>query len=227
MSTPPPGGVQQGYPNPYGHQGGASTPPPYNLSPAPSGGGGRRNTGVIVGSAVAAIIAVSTVIIAIALSGGGDDNGGNQANRSPAPVRSEQQPAGTGGGDTNGQNAEDVTNEGGNEGGEATEDDGEDGDGGFKGEDTSKTIDASECTEAHDSFLEKGNKSMPDLTFKHLNSVKDCIREAGWKLDEVEYEDENLYGKNTVLSQSPRPYQAFDPKEDEITLTVSTGEPSS
>ncbi|HEX5568265.1 MAG TPA: protein kinase [Streptomyces sp.] len=224
VSAPSSGGVQQGYPGPYGPQGGASTPPPYNLPPAPSGGGGRRNTGVIVGSAVAAIIAVSALVIAVSLSGGGDGDGGNRADRSPVPTRSgQQQPAGTGGGDTNGQNAEDTT-----AGNGADNEDGDDGDdGGFKDEDTSKTIDASECTEAHDSFLEKGKKSMPDLTFKHLGSVKDCIRKAGWKLEEVEYEDENLYGKNTVLSQSPRPHQAFDPEDDEITLTVSTGQPSS
>ncbi|WP_101253944.1 Stk1 family PASTA domain-containing Ser/Thr kinase [Streptomyces barkulensis] len=221
---------QQGYstpvPGPYGPQGGAPTPPPYTLSPQPQPPGGGRNTGVIVGSAVAAIIVVAAVIIAVTLNGGGGGGEDPRAGESPGPVRTAEQPAGTGGGDsgggtggqeTDGDGAGTDTDDGG--------DDGEDGDSGFKDEDTSKTIDPAKCTEASESLFDKGKTSMPDLTFKHLDSVKDCVREAGWILDDVEYEDENLYGKNTVLKQSPEAYEGFDPKKDKITLTVSTGHP--
>ncbi|PJF01568.1 serine/threonine protein kinase [Streptomyces carminius] len=214
---------QQGYqtptPGPYGHpQAGAATPPPYTISPQPGGGGGRKNTSMIVGSAVAAIIVVSAVIVAIALSNNGDE-GGKQAGGDPKPDRTTEQPAGTGG-ETGGQQTD---------GGDDDPDDGGDdgGDDGFKEEDPSKTIDPAKCTDASDSFIEKGKKSMPDLTFKHLDSVKDCIRKAGWILGDVEYEDENLYGKNTVLKQTPTAYGALDPKKDRITLTVSTGKPAS
>ncbi|GAA2384481.1 Stk1 family PASTA domain-containing Ser/Thr kinase [Streptomyces glaucosporus] len=210
-STPPPAPAYSvPAPGPYGHQGhqgGAPTPPPYGSSPAPSSGG-RRNTTVLVGSAVAAIVAVSALIIALTVNSGGDEP---EARNSPVPVRSSEQPAATAGGDTDGQSV----------------DDGETGDdGGFKDEDKSKTIDPAKCTDASESIIEKGKTSMPDLTYKHLDSVKTCIREAGWVLKEVEYEDENLYGKNTVLEQSPSAYEAFDPKKDSIVLTVSTGNPA-
>ncbi|GAA2467734.1 protein kinase domain-containing protein [Streptomyces macrosporus] len=223
-STPPPApAYSTPTPGPYAHQGGAPTPPPYNGPSSASSGGGRRNTTVLVGSAVAAIIAVSALIIVIALNGGDGGNGGNQANDSRTPVQSTEQPAGTTGGDTGGTG-------GGDTGGQSTDndnaDEAEDEDGGFKDEDKTKTVDAAKCTDATESIFEKGKKSMPDLTYKHLDSVKTCIREAGWVLDDVEYEDENLYGKNTVLEQSPKPYEAFDPKEDKITLTVSTGNPA-
>jgi serine/threonine protein kinase len=226
------GAVQQGYatptPGPYGHQGGAPTPPPYTMSPAGNGGGGggRRNTGVVVGSAIAAIIVVSAVIIAVALNNGGGKD--PQAGASPTPVQTTEQPAGTGGdtggGDTGGDTGGRQTD--GTDSGTDTDSDTGTDTGGFKDEDTSKTIDPTKCTEASESIFDKGKTSMPDLTFKHLDSVKECVRAAGWILDDVEYEDENLYGKNTVLKQSPTPYQGFDPKEDKITLTVSTGNPA-
>ncbi|CAL9470766.1 Serine_threonine-protein kinase PknD [Streptomyces sp. enrichment culture] len=225
------GAVQQGYstpaPGPYGHQGGAPTPPPYTISPSPQPSGGGRNTGVLVGSAIAAIIVVAAVIIAVSLNGGGEES--PRAGESPGPVQTVEQPAGTGGGESGGDT-------GGGTGGQETDgadtgtdtDDsgGDDDGGGFKDEDTSKTIDPAKCTDASESIFDKGKTNMPDLTFKHLDSVKECVREAGWILDDVEYEDENLYGKNTVLKQSPRAYEGFDPKKDKITLTVSTGHPA-
>ncbi|MBN3929240.1 serine/threonine protein kinase [Streptomyces verrucosisporus] len=218
------GPVQQGYstpvPGPYGPQGGAPTPPPYTVPPQPSGG---RNTGVIVGSAVAAIIVVAAVIIAVTLNGGSGED--PRAGESPGPVRTAEQPAGTGGGDSGGTGGQETEGEGTGTDTDDGGDDGDDGDDGFKDEDTSKTIDPAKCTEASESLFDKGKTSMPDLTFKHLDSVKDCVREAGWVLEDVEYEDENLYGKNTVLKQSPEAYDGFDPKKDKITLTVSTGHP--
>ncbi|MGK5498553.1 protein kinase domain-containing protein [Streptomyces sp. URMC 125] len=210
-STPPPApAYSTPAPGPYGHQG-PPTPPPYAGSPSPSGGG-RRNTPVVVGSVVAAVIVLSSVIVAVALD---NDGGGTRAGGDPTPGHSVQQPA-TAGGGTGGT---------GSDTGSRQTDDGT-GDSGFKDEDPSKTIDSTKCTEAGESFIDKGKTSMPDLTFKHLDSVKECIRKAGWILDDVEYEDENLYGKNTVLDQSPSAYEGFDPKKDKITLTVSTGNPS-
>ncbi|MTE19941.1 protein kinase [Streptomyces sp. TRM43335] len=210
-SPPPAPAYPSPPPGPYGHQG-APTPPPYAMSPAPSGtGGGRRNTSVVVGSVVAAIIVVSAVIVAVALNGGTEDD--PQAGGDPSPSRSaQQQPAATGGdtGDADGRQTDDDNG----------------GDSGFKDEDPSKTIDPTKCTDASASIFDKGKTTMPDLTFKHLDSVKECVRKAGWILEDVEYEDENLYGKNTVLEQSPSAYEGFDPKKDKITLTVSTGNPS-
>ncbi|HWM36564.1 MAG TPA: protein kinase [Streptomyces sp.] len=233
-STPPPAGVQQPYQpqqqfggfgpstppppshnpmgqytpgSPYGTQqgGGAHTPPPYTLSPQPpgGGGGGKNNTPVIVGSAVAAVVVVTAVIVALVVTNGK----GQQADDKPsatvsAPEVTQDKPAADSGGSGDG----DETDE-------------------FKPEDKSKTIETTRCTQASDSYTEKGKKILPDFTYKNLASVKECIKEAGWKMDEVSYENENIWGKNMVLEQSPDGIDAFDPDKDKIELTVSTGKP--
>ncbi len=229
--TPPPPGVQQPYApqqyggfgpstppppsqnpmgqyaagSPYAAQQGAHTPPPYTLSPTPPGGGGGRksNTGAIIGSVVGAIVVVTAVIIALVVNGGGEDS--PEADSSPsatvtAPAPDDEpsaEPSDTGGGD----------------------------DDEIKPEDKSKTIETTRCTNASDSYSEKGKKTLPDFTYRNLASVKKCIREAGWKLGDVSYKDENIWGKNMVLEQDPEGIDPFDPKKDEIELTVSTGKP--
>ena len=234
-TPPPPGSVQQPYQqyggfgpstppppshtpmgqyatgSPYGQQGGgAHTPPPYTLTPSPSGGnnrGGKSNTPAFVGSAAAAIVVVAVLIIAITMNSGGGDK--KEADDKPSvstsdtAAPSDSPAAGTDGGTGSG----DSTGE-------------------FKPEDKSKTIETSKCTDATDSYSDKSKKLMPDLTYRNLASVKKCIREAGWKLGDVTYEDENIWGKNMVLEQSPDGIDEFDPKKDEVELTVSTGKPA-
>ncbi|MFE5399450.1 protein kinase [Streptomyces sp. NPDC056568] len=62
---------------PQQHQG-ASTPPPYNLSPsAPasgSAGGGKSNKMVVIGSIAVAVLVVGGLIGALAMNGGGGDD---------------------------------------------------------------------------------------------------------------------------------------------------------
>ncbi|AXK31706.1 serine/threonine protein kinase [Streptomyces armeniacus] len=216
-STPPPtpayGQQQQGYATPaYGQQqgGGAQTPPPYNLSPAGSpggghGGGGKNNTAIMIGSAVVAVAVVIAVIIAVSMSGGEDDP---KADDKPSNTTSA--PPGATGGDA-GTSGEPGTNAPPEEK--------------FKGEDKTKTIDSTECTEAREHYEDKDKVYVPDFTYKNLASVKDCIRKAGWKLGEVTYEDENVWGKNAVLEQTPDDLDGFDPESDKVDLTVSTGQP--
>lgn len=192
--------------SPYGQSGGSSTPPPYTMTPSSGGnghrgGGGGKNTTVIASAAVAAVAVIATVIMVVTMSGG-DDGGGNEADDSKSPGSS-QQDQGSGG--NSGQQKEK-----------------------FKGPDKSNRIEATKCTDAPESFSDRSKVSTPDLRQVNLSSVKDCIRKAGWKLDsDVEKEDENEWGKDTVLDQEPAPSDPFDPKEDTFKLTVSTGQPPS
>ena len=63
---------------------------------------------------------------------------------------------------------------------------------------------------------------MPDLSFKYIDSVKSCLQQAGWHY-KINSEDEHLWGKGIVLTQTPQSYTEFDPKTTTITLVVSTG----
>ncbi|MEU1624062.1 protein kinase [Streptomyces sp. NPDC020096] len=89
--------------------------------------------------------------------------------------------------------------------------------------DPSRTVDPSTCTQASGGFTDSGGKIiMPDLTFKYIDSVKACMNAAGWKY-KLQDEDENVWGKGIVMSESPDKYGEFNPKTDTITLIVSTG----
>jgi tRNA A-37 threonylcarbamoyl transferase component Bud32 len=211
-STPPPpatgpmGQYAPGTPAPYGPQPGQGqhTPPPYTLSPQPSGGGGggKSNTPVIVGSAVAVLVAITAVIIAFVLTSPGDKTADDKPSATAVPETEAPAP-------------------------ETSEEEGEDeGVSGFKPEDKSKTIETTRCTDASDSYSDAGKKIVPDFTYKNLDSVKKCIKAAGWKLGEISHEDENIWGKNMVLEQSPDGIEYLDPEKDKIDLTVSTGKPA-
>ncbi|MEU6174875.1 protein kinase [Streptantibioticus parmotrematis] len=92
--------------------------------------------------------------------------------------------------------------------------------------DPSRTVDQSECTNASDGFGSSSTQvDMPDLTFKYVDSVKSCLQAAGWKYN-VKYEDEQVWGKGTVITTNPTKYSQFNPKKQTITLWVSTGRSS-
>ncbi|MBO8192765.1 PASTA domain-containing protein, partial [Streptomyces oryzae] len=205
--TSPAAGPGYGYPQ--ASHGGPSTPPPYtiNASGGPGNGGGsgkKLSTGAMAGYGLAAVaVIVALVFVIIGLTSGGDDPDPKPtAKPKPTPTK--------------------ATDPGGNSGG----DDGGSDSGGFKGPDKSRTIDSEKCTDATESYSDKGKVLMPDLTIKDLTSVKACLRAAGWKLGEVTTEDENVWGKNTVLDQSPGSIDEFDPKKDKVDLTVSSGQPA-
>ncbi|MFI5667821.1 protein kinase [Streptomyces sp. NPDC051704] len=96
--------------------------------------------------------------------------------------------------------------------------------GGFKGPDTSRTIDPAKCKDPVKSYNDANKYSAPDLTYKNLLSVKACIQASGGKYKIVE-KDEAVYGKDTVLEQNPRAGEKIDKEGTEYTLTVSTGNP--
>ncbi|MFJ3200244.1 protein kinase [Streptomyces sp. NPDC086989] len=96
--------------------------------------------------------------------------------------------------------------------------------GGYKGPDTSRTIDSAKCKDPVKYFSDATKYTAPDLRYKNLLSVKECIQASGGKYKIVE-KDEAVYGKDTVLDQNPRPGDKIDKEGTEYTLTVSTGNP--
>ncbi|KOU32779.1 serine/threonine protein kinase [Streptomyces sp. WM6372] len=95
---------------------------------------------------------------------------------------------------------------------------------GFKGPDTSRTIDAAKCKDPSKHYTDSTKYTAPDLRYKNLLSVKACIQASGGKYKIVD-KDEAVYGKDTVLDQSPRPGDKIEKEGTEYTLTVSTGNP--
>ena len=64
------------------------------------------------------------------------------------------------------------------------------------------------------------DKKIPNLIGKSLSAARQQLRQLGVKIDDVEYEENNLYLPNTVLKQSQREGQSIK-DETEISLTVS------
>ncbi|MFA7761447.1 protein kinase [Streptomyces sp. NPDC048723] len=95
---------------------------------------------------------------------------------------------------------------------------------GFKGPDLTRTIDKKLCSEPVKHYSEAGKYSAPDLKYKNLFSVKECIQASGGRYTIVP-KDEAVYGKDTVLFQSPAAGEKINKEGTEYTLTVSTGNP--
>lgn len=97
---------------------------------------------------------------------------------------------------------------------------------GFRGPDTSKTIDAEECEEPHEAYNDPDKIRLPNFKFKYIGSVKECFQAAGWGDFKIVEVDENTYGEGSVREQFPPAGTDVDPEDmPEITLKVSTGNP--
>ncbi|MGW7380381.1 protein kinase domain-containing protein [Streptomyces sp. NPDC054794] len=96
---------------------------------------------------------------------------------------------------------------------------------GYRGPDTSKTLETTECTEPTESYDDPNKVRLPDFRFKYIKSVKACAQAAGWRVKTVPV-DENTYGDGTVITQFPAADSDVDPKNVEIQLNVSTGNPA-
>ncbi|MET9605076.1 protein kinase [Streptomyces sp. NPDC006512] len=95
---------------------------------------------------------------------------------------------------------------------------------GHKGPDLSRTIDAEKCKKASKSYKDANKVMAPDLRYKNLRSVKECLQAAGWRY-EIEMRDEAVYGQDTVLEQLPAAGTDVAKDDTEFTLIVSTGNP--
>ncbi|MFE7948830.1 protein kinase [Streptomyces sp. NPDC057426] len=96
---------------------------------------------------------------------------------------------------------------------------------GHKGPDLTKTIDVKKCTEPRESSDDPAKFEIPDFTYKNIQSVKDCIQAAGWKITKQTPVDEATYGEGTVLSQYPPAGADASEDDAEFTLEISTGNP--
>ncbi|MGI5456328.1 protein kinase domain-containing protein [Streptomyces sp. CA-249302] len=228
-ATPPPLPVQQPYqpaptPNPYGtpapsptpspsygypQQGGYQTPPPfpqqpqtpapYNLSPQPATPPPSR-----AGDRGNRPVVVIMVIVAIiAVTGVLAAILLNSGKKSSDDSSGSSSSGGTTDVSTSATHAE-----------------------GYRGPDTSKVIDSTECTEPQESYTDENKIRIPDFRFKYIDSVKDCLTAAGWSV-KVEDIDENTYGEGSVIEQSPEAGEDADPDDVQVTLKVSTGNPAS
>ncbi|MFD3325381.1 protein kinase [Streptomyces sp. NPDC058701] len=197
--TPAPQAHAQGgyaYPHtPAPQQYAPHTPPPYTISPA--AGGAQGQGGSAGGGKRNTPVVVSAVAVALLAVGG----------LITAIVMS--------GGD---KDPDDNASPGSSTSASATAKPG------FKDADVSRTIDASKCKEPTKHYSEAGKYIAPDLKYKNLLSVKACIQASGGKYKIVE-KDEAVFGKDTVLSQSPNAGDKIEKEGTEYTLTVSTGYP--
>ncbi|WP_316783887.1 protein kinase domain-containing protein [Streptomyces sasae] len=96
---------------------------------------------------------------------------------------------------------------------------------GYRGPDTSKTVETTECTEPEESYNDPDKVRVPDFKFKYIKSVKACFQAAGWRM-KITYEDENTYGDGTIMDEFPSAGTDVAPKNvPTIELKVSTGNP--
>ncbi|GAA3123189.1 Stk1 family PASTA domain-containing Ser/Thr kinase [Streptomyces rectiviolaceus] len=96
---------------------------------------------------------------------------------------------------------------------------------GHRGPDRTQTIETEECTEPETAYNDENKIKVPDFTFKDWRSVQKCLQAAGWQYDKRTM-DENTYGEDTVMQQSPKEDSDIDPDDVDIEFTISTGNPA-
>ncbi|GHE04015.1 Stk1 family PASTA domain-containing Ser/Thr kinase [Streptomyces alanosinicus] len=97
---------------------------------------------------------------------------------------------------------------------------------GYRGPDRTRVIDKAKCTDPTETWNDSSKVDLPDFRYKDLNSVKACFQAAGWEY-KIITQDDNTWGKDTVLDQFPAEGTGIDKKNPgTIQLTVSTGKPA-
>ncbi|MGW3622683.1 protein kinase domain-containing protein [Streptomyces sp. NPDC000880] len=91
--------------------------------------------------------------------------------------------------------------------------------------DRTRTIDKTECSDATEDGTDPAKVQAPNLLYKDLLSVKECLGAVRWtwKVTEV---DNPQYPKDAVVQQYPSQGQAVVPGNQEFELQVSTGKSS-
>ncbi|MEV5953074.1 protein kinase [Streptomyces sp. NPDC051987] len=188
---------QAGYQTPAGYAQQASTPPPYHLTPpAVPAGGGGKGNRPVVVGSVAVSLVAVIGLVVVLALHMG--NADDDAG------------GGSGGGKGGGSSASATASHA----------------SGYRGPDTAKTVETTECTEPQESYNDPDKIQVPDFKFKYIRSVKECFQAAGWQMKIVPV-DENTYGDGTVMEQFPSSGTDVDPKDvPVIELKVSTGNPA-
>ncbi|AOR33198.1 serine/threonine protein kinase [Streptomyces fodineus] len=97
---------------------------------------------------------------------------------------------------------------------------------GYRGPDRTRVIDKTKCTEPIKAWDNESKIELPDFRYKDINSVKACFQAAGWQY-KITQQNDNTWGKDTVLDQFPAQGTDVDKKDPgTIELTVSTGNPA-
>ncbi|MFF0446187.1 protein kinase [Streptomyces sp. NPDC004609] len=88
--------------------------------------------------------------------------------------------------------------------------------------DRTRRIESTKCSDASEDGTDPSKVYAPDLRYRDVLSVKECLRAAGWtwKITEV---DNPQYPKDAVVGQYPSQGQGVLPKNQEFELEVSTG----
>ncbi|MFF4704265.1 protein kinase domain-containing protein [Streptomyces sp. NPDC001288] len=189
---------QSGYQTPAGYGAQAPTPPPYDLTTRTSPSGGGGGRGNR--PVVIGSVAVSLIaVVGLVVALVLNSGGGGDDDKGGG--------SGKGGGATTSASASQAS--------------------GYRGPDTSKTVEKTVCTEPQESYDDPDKIQVPAFKFKYIRSVKECFQAAGWRM-KLTSVDENTFGDGTVMDQFPPAGTDVDPKNmPTIELTVSTGNPAS
>ncbi|MGV9311025.1 protein kinase domain-containing protein [Streptomyces sp. NPDC003691] len=237
--TPPPqqGMAPPSYGYPQQQRGGAAmgghVPPPYATAPTPRPtvphrpgapapkGMGRGRKLVLV------LICIFFAILAIPFSIGFI---GSLTDKDPVDVKIVDTPAGspaTGSGGRGTDSGTDTGTDSGTDSGRDTDATPDSGGGATKAADgippdRTRTLKSEKCSEASEDSSDPDKVRAPDLLYKDLLSVKDCLRAAGWtwKVTEV---DNPQYPKDAVVEQFPSSGSPVTPESQQFELTISTG----
>ncbi|MFF1377861.1 protein kinase [Streptomyces sp. NPDC058308] len=96
---------------------------------------------------------------------------------------------------------------------------------GHKGPDRNMVMDTEKCTDPEEGYNDENKIKVPDFTFKDWRSVLSCLQAAGWSYDKRKV-NENAYGEDTVMRQTPKEGTEVDPKNVDIQFDISTGNPA-
>ncbi|MFC9602159.1 protein kinase [Streptomyces niveus] len=86
-----------------------------------------------------------------------------------------------------------------------------------------RTIEPDKCTDASEDGIDPTKVQVPDLRYKDILSVKDCLTAAGWTWADVKEVDDGTQAEGIVIEQYPRQGAAVLPKDQEFELKISTG----
>ncbi|MEU0693392.1 protein kinase [Streptomyces niveus] len=86
-----------------------------------------------------------------------------------------------------------------------------------------RTIEPDKCSDASEDGMDPTKVLAPDLRYKDILSVKDCLTAAGWTWADVKEEDDGSQAEGIVIEQYPRQGAAILPKDQEFELKISTG----
>ncbi|MFI1830170.1 protein kinase [Streptomyces sp. NPDC020412] len=191
-------GVAHGHPNQHGQHGaGVPTPAPYAVSPQPHTVGGAGQGGGRGGRGKTAALVIVSGILGLFLVIG-------IVQSFTDPDKKKDDEAGRSGDPIASASADNT------------------GSDGVIPPDRTRKLDADKCSDATEDSDDPSKVYAPDLRYRDVLSVKDCLRAAGWtwRLTEV---DNPQYPKDAVVDQFPSPNTAVTPRSQEFELKVSTG----